>query len=60
MKSKLYFKWLSLIVNNVRSQLRGLPKKMAGPLSSITNGKEIEQLLRIEIKKLILQINKKF
>lgn len=48
--------WLSLIVNNARSRLWGLPKRMAGPLASITNEKEIEQYLRTEIREILVEL----
>jgi len=44
---------VSMNVSNARSQLWGLPKRMAGRLAIITDEKEIENLLRVEIRSVL-------
>lgn len=48
--------WLSLMVNNAKLQLLGIPKRMAGPLAIISDEKEIEYRLRIEIRRILEEL----
>jgi len=48
--------WLSLLVNNAKLRLLGLPKRMAGLLAVISNEKEIEYKLRTEIREILQEL----
>jgi hypothetical protein len=48
--------WLSLMVNNAKLRLLGIPKRMAGPLAIILDEKEIEYRLRMEIRRILEEL----
>jgi hypothetical protein len=48
--------WLSLMVNNAKLRLLGIPKRMSGPLAIILDEKEIEYRLRIEIRRILQEL----
>lgn len=45
--------WLLLLVENAKAHFWGLPKRLAGPLAVITDEKEIEHLVRGEIRRIL-------
>ena len=45
--------WLSLLVGSAKAHLWGLPKRLAGPMSICTDAKETEQLMRVEIRRIL-------
>jgi len=45
--------WLSFLVGNAKSHFWGLAKRLAGPLSVMTDEKETEEAIRKEIRRIL-------
>lgn len=48
--------WLSLLVSNAKARFLGLPKRMAGPLAPPMTEREVEYLLRTEIRGILEEL----
>lgn len=45
--------WLSLLIGNAKAHFMGLPKRLAGPLAIVNDEKEIEHLIRSEVRRIL-------